>query len=130
MPSVSNLIFSARRAFCGDKADPADVGRREAALWAEALARAEAVRASHPGNTFVDVEFSAFTRDQIGTIRSIYDQLDLTLSAETEAAMRAWLEAHPHKAATGPKHQPEDFGLTRAGLEAQFADYRTKRGYA
>jgi hypothetical protein len=29
MPSISNLIYSARRAFCGEKADAADVGRAE-----------------------------------------------------------------------------------------------------
>ena len=130
MPSVSSLIFSARKAFCGDKADPTLVGPREAALWAAALERAEAVRAKHPGATFIDMEFGRFVRDQIAEIRAIYDQLGLGLTAETETAMRAWLDAHPHRASTGPKYRPEDFGLTRAGLEAQFADYRRKHGYA
>ena len=127
-PSVSNLIFSARRAFCGDKADRADVGRREAEMWAQALERAQAVRA-RSGNQFIDVEFRDFTRDQMGTIRSIYDQFGLTLTTETEAAMQAWLDAHPHKPAKGPKHRPEDFGLTREGLEQRFAAYRARRGY-
>ena len=43
--------------------------------------------------------------------------------------MLAWLAAHPHEAPKGPKHRPEDFGLTTEGLAAQFADYRRKRGY-
>lgn len=128
MPSVSNLIFSARRAFCGDKADRADVGRREAEVWAHALERAHAVRATS-GNQFVDVEFADFTRDQMGAIQSIYDQFDLTLSAQTEAAMRAWLDAHPRRTTKGPKHSPEDFGLTRQQLEERFASYRARRGY-
>ncbi|ATI80662.1 sulfotransferase family protein [Sphingobium yanoikuyae] len=128
MPSVSNLIFSARRAFCGDKAGRADVGRREAELWADALERAEAVRAKSD-NAFVDVEFGDFTRDQMGVIRSIYDQFDLTLAPETEAAMQAWLDAHPRRTSKGPKHVPEDFGLTRQGLEEKFAAYRKRRGY-
>ena len=76
------------------------------------------------------MEFGRFVRDQIAEIRAIYEQLGLVLTAETEAAMRAWLDAHPHRAPTGPKYRPEDFGLTRAGLEAQFADYRRKHGYA
>jgi len=127
-PSVSNLIFSARRAFCGDKANRADVGRREAEMWAQALERAEAVRAKSDA-TFIDVEFRDFTRDQMSSIRSIYDRLGLTLTAETEGAMQAWLDAHPHRPGTGPKHSPEDFGLTRAGLEERFAAYRSRRGY-
>lgn len=129
MPSISNLIYSARRAFCGDKVKAEDVGRREADIWAQALDRAHAVRQGSD-NRVVDVEFRDFTRDQMGTIRSIYEQLDLALSAETEAAMRAWLDAHPRRAAKGPKHDPADFGLTREGLAAGFAAYRSRRGYA
>lgn len=128
-PSVSNLIYAARRAFCGDRADPAEVGRREVDMWAEALDRAHAARQGGDA-TFVDVEFRDFTRDQIGTIRRIYEELGLTLTTATEAAMRAWLEAHPHRKVAGPKHRPEDFGLTRDGMERTFAAYRKRRGYA
>jgi hypothetical protein len=128
MPSVSNLIYSARRAFCGDKADPADVGRREAEVWAQALARAEAVR-SGSGNVFIDIEFRDFTRDQMGTIRSIYDRLGLALTAQTAAAMQAWLDAHPRRTVKGAKHDPADFGLSREGLAKQFEAYRARRGY-
>lgn len=129
MPSVSNLIYSARRAFCGDKADPAAVGRREAEIWAQALERADAVR-QKSDNAFVDVEFRDFTRDQMATIRMIYERFDLVLTPKTEAAMQGWLDAHPHRPSKGPKHQPADFGLSREALEARFADYRRRRGYA
>lgn len=129
MPSVSNLIFAARRAFCGERADPASVGRRETAIWAEALERAHQAR-SMSGNRFVDVDFRDFTQDQMATIRRIYGELDLELTAETEAAMQAWLDAHPRRGGGGPKHRPEDFGLTRAELERRFAAYRQRRGYS
>ena len=129
MPSVSNLIYSARRAFCGDKADPADVGHREATIWSEAVERAQAVR-STSGNRFVDVEFRDFIADQMGTIRAIYDAFDLSLTAEVATAMQGWLDAHPRRQGGWPKHRPEDFGLTREGLERQFAAYRARRGYS
>jgi hypothetical protein len=128
MPSISNLIYSARRAFCGEKADAADVGRREAEIWALALERAHEVRATS-ANRCVDVEFSDFIRDQMATIRSIYNQLGLTLTTETESAMLAWLDAHPRRTAKGPKHDPAQFGLSREGLAVRFADYRARRGY-
>ena len=127
-PSVSNLIFSARRAFCGDKASREDVGRREAELWAVALERAQAVREKSDAQ-FVDVEFRDFTRDQMAAIRTIYDQFGLTLTDAVAAAMQAWLDAHPHVPVKGPKHKPEDFGLTREGMERRFAAYRERRGY-
>jgi len=129
MPSVSNLIYSARRAFCAGKADKAQVGRREAEMWAQALERAEAVRARSANQVF-DVEFRDFTGDQMATIRAIYDAFGLTLTADTEAAMQAWLDAHPRRTTKGPKHDPEDFGLTREGLAERFAAYRERRGYS
>lgn len=129
IPSISNLIFSARRAFCGDKANREDVGRREMEVWAQALERAKAARAKS-ANRFVDVEFRDFTRDQMATIRAIYAKLDLTLSAETEEAMLAWLDAHPRRATKGSKHDPQDFGLTHEALAERFAAYRSQRGYA
>ena len=129
IPSVSSLILSARRAFCGESADPADVGRREQAIWAEALERAHRVRQTS-ANQFVDVEFREFTRDQMGVVGGIYDAFGLVLDAEVETAMRAWLQAHPRRRATGPKHRPEDFGLTREEMARRFAPYRERRGYA
>ena len=129
MPSVSNLIFAARRIFCGAKADSKDVGRREMEIWAQALERAEAVRSTSQA-LFIDVEFRDFTRDQMTTIRRIYQEMGLTLTAETEASMRTWLNAHPHKKSSAPKHRPEDFGLTREQMEARFDAYRRRRSYA
>lgn len=129
IPSISHLILAARRVFCGDDVDPADVGRREAEFWATALERAHAVRAGSD-NRFLDVEFSSFTRDQLGTVRAIYDHFGLTLTGETERAMQAWLDDHPRRSSGGPRHRPEEFGLSEEGLRQRFAAYRQRRGYA
>ncbi|QTH22604.1 sulfotransferase [Rhizorhabdus wittichii] len=130
MPSICNLILAAQRVFSGDRADPVAIGGREAEMWAVALDRAERVRAGS-ANRFFDIEFRDFTRDQLGTVKRLYDHFGLTLDASTEAAMQAWLDAHPRRAAAaGPRYRPEDFGLTADGLRERFADYRARRGYA
>lgn len=128
IPSVSNLIYAGRRAFSGDRADPKDVGRRECEFWAQALERAHDVR-QVSSNKFVDVDFRDFVKDQMGSIRRIYEAFDLTLTSETEAAMLAWLDAHPRRSSGGPKHRPEDFGLTRDVIEKRFSEYRKRRNY-
>ena len=129
IPSISNLIFAARRVFSGDKADPLEVGRREQALWAEALERAHRVRQETPGHYF-DVEFRDFTADQLGTIRAIYDHFGLTLTPATEQAMRRWLDAHPRRGHAGASYKAEDFGLSEGGLRELYAPYRRRRNYA
>jgi hypothetical protein len=129
MPSICNLILAAQRVFAGDRADAAAIGRREREMWATALDRAAAVRATS-ANRFFDIEFRDFTADQLGTVKRLYARFDLTLDPSTEAAMRDWLCAHPRRAAAGPRYRPEDFALTADGLRARFADYRARRGYA
>lgn len=129
IPSIASLIFAARRVFMGDKADPQAVGRREAAFWAEALERAERVRARVPGQ-FIDVEFRSFISGQMETVRGIYRHFGLTLRPEVETEMQAWLDAHPRRASSGTRYAPEDYGLTEAELRETFAAYRERRGYA
>lgn len=128
IPSIASLIFAARRVFNGDVARAGDVGRREAGFWAEALVRAERARRGAP-NQFFDVEFKSFVADQMATIRAIYAHFGLVLTRETEAAMQGWLDAHPRRNTAAPRYQPEDYGLTEAGLAQTFADYRAARGY-
>jgi hypothetical protein len=128
MPSVASLIYAARVIFNGPEADPKEVGQREAEFWGLALERAERARARAPDQVF-DVEFGDFVQDQLGTVRELYRHFGLTLTAQTEARMRAWLDAHPRKAG-GARHRAEDYGLTDAGLRQSFAEYRRRRGYA
>jgi hypothetical protein len=129
IPSIASLIFAARRVFSGGRADPCQVGLREQGFWAEALARAEAARTRAP-DQFFDVEFDAFVKDQLATVRAIYDRFGLVLAPHVETAMQAWLEAHPRRQGKGARYDPADFGLTGKGIANAFADYRTRRGYA
>lgn len=128
IPSIASLIFAARRVFCGDAADPVDVGQREAAFWRDALERAEQARVQAPDQVF-DVEFGDFVGDQMTTIRAIYRRFDLQLSAETEQAMQAWLEGHPRRSGRRQRYRPEDYGLSEAALREMFSAYRRRRGY-
>jgi hypothetical protein len=129
IPSIASLIHAARRVYAGAAADPADVGRREADFWREALERAEQARARAPGQVF-DVEFAAFVGDQMATIGAIYDHFSLRLTADTEQSMGDWLAAHPRRpGGGGGRYRPEDYGLTEGGLRETFVDYRRRRGY-
>ena len=48
-----------------------------------------------PAGQVVDVQFAEFMSDPFATIGAIYDALGMELTNETEAAMRAFLAAHP-----------------------------------
>ena len=55
----------------------------------------------------VDLQFAEFMVDPFGTIRTIYDRLDLELTAATEQRMRDFLAANP-KGAHGVHHYTWD----------------------
>ena len=129
IPSIASLIYAARRVFSGDRADPREVGAREQGFWAQALVRAEAARARAP-DQFFDVEFGVFVKDQLGTVRAIYDRFGLVLKPQVEAAMRAWLDVHPRRKDKGTRYDPANYGLSENGIASAFADYRRRRGYA
>lgn len=129
VPSVCGTILSGRRMVQDEPQDPARLGARESRFWADALRRAEDARTKH-NPPAIDIEFHSFMADQLGTVRQIYDHFGLTLSAESEGRMQAWLDANPRRSASLQRVAPEEFGLTHARLADQYADYRSKRGYA
>lgn len=129
IPSIANLLLAVRRLFEGDRADGHAVIEREAGFWADAIARTEAAKLREPGR-FIDIEFGAFVKDQMGAVQSIYDGFGLILAPEVEANMRAWLDAHPRRSGAIKRHAAEDFGLGEGALANLYADYRQSRGYA
>lgn len=128
IPSVVNLIAAAHRMFRGEKADVPGVYAREEGFWTEALARADAVKDSHPG-VVLDVQFGDFVKDQLGVVAQIYDHFGLRLSAEAEAAMRGWLSANPRRSTTMQRFTPEDYGHSSGALKERYAAYRRRYGY-
>jgi hypothetical protein len=128
IPSLCNLLRGAHRAFRGDGMEPDKIYAREEEFWAVAMDRAEAVKATIPGQ-FIDVEFRDFVRDQMGVVRGIYDQFGFTLSLEAERAMNGWLAANPRRSTTMQRFTPEYFGGSTEQLLDRFAAYRRVRGY-
>ncbi len=129
VPSVCNLLAGAHRVFRGDQTDMAKVYAREQEMWALALEKAEAVKATVPGQV-IDIQFKEFVRDQMAAVAQIYDHFGLTLSAEAEGAMRQWLADHPRRSTTMHRFTPEDFGGSTASLLERYKAYREQYGYA
>ena len=130
IPSIVNLISGAHRLFRGaDAIDYPTVFAREQEMWALAVERAEAVKQAKPGRV-LDIEFGDFVKDQIGTIRSIYMHFGLEMTAETEAAMRTWLDANPRRSSSMQRFTPEHFGGNTDALKERYSAYRQARGYA
>lgn len=98
------------------------LGQRESAKWANALRKAEAVKARYPDQV-LDVMHADFHADPMACVEQIYRWLGLELAAETRAAMMQRVEDKPELAHGVHHYQASDFGLDRASIHRQFGEY-------
>lgn len=73
----------------------------------------------------IHIRFDDFVRDQVGTLRKIYESRGLPFTAEYEARIRAWQADPAHKSNRHGKfiYSPEEFGLDAADIRKRFAGY-------
>jgi hypothetical protein len=86
---------------------------------------------SHPHLDRVHhVLYSDLLADPADTLRAVYERGGLGWTAQTEAAVRAWLDDPAHRADRHGRHSYSlgDFGLTAAEIDAAFAHYRQRFG--
>ena len=114
------------RRSASDHIDRAEIGRD----WMDMLdiytRTFEADRArlepQFPGQ-FLDLQHDDFVADPWPAIESVYRLRGTPLEADTRAAMARWLDQHPRGKHGKHEYRLEDYGLTRADVEALFGDY-------
>ncbi len=97
----------------------------------EGLDRSMAARldGTLPPGQVADVQFTDFVADPLATIGALYDQLDLQLTAEAEARMRAFLEANPGDGGGGgSRYSFADTGLDPDELRQRSRAYQEHFG--
>ena len=124
IPSLASMIH-ALWSLASDRVDAREIGRQWNAKMAHALAHCLAVRDRHP-ERFVDVWFRDAVRDPVGEGRRIYDAAGLVITADADAAMRRFVATNPREGRPPHQYTLEEFGLTRAGIERDFAAYRAR----
>jgi hypothetical protein len=95
---------------------------RETAKWANAVRKADAVRAGHPGQV-LDVVHGDFHRDPTGTIARIYDFIGMDLTAQAGTAMAQRIADKPELKHGAHRYDIADFGLTEDEVRERFGDY-------
>ncbi len=104
---------------------------RVGAQWLQRMGwtndRAMAIRDgwSDDADRVTDIEFDDAVADPIGQVTRVYDAVGLPLAAETEAAMRRWLDERPREAAR-PPYGLEDYGLLPEQVDERFTLYNKR----
>lgn len=128
--SISALGASLRE-LSTDHVDVQALARQYSEDIVLALDRALAARRAGvvPPGQVVDLRFSEFKKDPIASVAALYETLGLELTAEAEARMRAFLDAHPGDPDNALRRYTfADTGLDEAELRARVEDYQEHFG--
>lgn len=113
-----------------DRVDPRALGPRTVRSVAYMLEQATALRDAGglPPGRVVDVRYQDFLADPIAAVAGVYDAFGLTLSAEAERRMRAYLAAKPQGRHGVHAWRLEDTGIDADAARERFAAYRERFG--
>jgi hypothetical protein len=88
MPSLASVMVMSVGMAQGTNTDPEKLARRDANYWALCAQRMMKARESIPVSQVFDVDHREFRARPMDTVRTIYRHFGLTLTLETEAAMK------------------------------------------
>jgi hypothetical protein len=126
IPSGASLNATLH-AMHADTVDRARVGAEwlQRMGWTNDRAMASRAEWSEESRRCTDIEFTDAVADPIGQVGRVYDAIGVTLTSETESAMRRWLSERPREASR-PPYSAEHFGLSDHQIDERFADYNSR----
>jgi hypothetical protein len=96
------------------RVDPLEVGRDWSARVEDLLRGSVQQRPLLPPRQVCDVHFHEFMKDDVATVRRVFDFAGQPWSAEAQAAIRAYMDASPRG-----RHGSIDYRLEDVGLDAR-----------
>ena len=121
LPSNCSLIAFLRN--CNTMERKREVGAEGLFIWRTGIERLLAWRADRDGASFADVHYRDFLHGPMEIVRSIYQQFGMTLSAEAQRRMAAFLADNQQNKHGQHIYAASDYGLDPDMLRTVFADY-------
>lgn len=125
IPSLASFIHTLWLLY-SDKADAEAVGEQWNRRMARALRHAMAVRERMPAGRFLDVHFEDTVAAPQAVVERIYQFAGLELTPQTRSAMAQWLQANGREKRAVHHYSPDQFGLSEAILQRDYAEYRAR----
>ena len=122
VPSYASIVSTIFPAADGER-DLVRLGREVSEHLRAGMENAIAARQRLGEDRFLDVHHRDLIADPMGTVRSVYEFLDLELGSRVEEAMLNWQRANRSGAQGTHHYTAEQFGLNRAQLLADYEFY-------
>jgi hypothetical protein len=125
IPSLASFIHTLWQLY-SDQADAEAVGEQWNRRMARALRHAMTVRDGMPAERFLDVQFEDTLAAPQAVVERIYRFAGLECTPKVRAAMGQWLSANGREKRAPHLYSPEQFGLSDALLQRDYAEYRAR----
>jgi hypothetical protein len=120
--SACSLLKAVRPMF----ADPVSleaIGENMLSTFDAMIERQFAFRKARGWNAIYDLHYAELMRDPIGEMQKLYAHFSEPLTAEAEAAMKAYLASNPKGKFGKHSYSLADYGLTAEAVRERFQDY-------
>ncbi|WP_320837641.1 sulfotransferase [Zhongshania sp.] len=108
-----------------DNVDGKVVGEQWAAKYARGTLHTLQTRDRQP-EAFLDVWYKDTVADPLSSVQKVYNFIGMELTEAAQLAMEQHQEANRRDSRPAHEYTLAQFGLTEAGLKAQFAEYRQR----
>ncbi len=123
VPSVTSLISSLRSLY-SDEEDLNRTGKEQVAIWSSYFNRfLESRKELNKEDQIIDLRFEDFVKDQMGTLRKIYNKFGWEMSELTKNKMEVFLAQNPKDKHGAHDYSLKDFGLDEVQIKESFAKY-------
>jgi len=123
IPSLASFTHTLWQLY-SDTPDTKVVGAQWNTRMARAIHHAMEARAALPDERFFDVQFADTLERPLDVVEAIYRFAEMPLSADVRTAMQAWLAQNGRDKRPAHDYTLEQFGLSEAGLQRDYAAYR------
>jgi hypothetical protein len=109
-----------------DGPDSVAAGEQWSRIFCDGIHACMAFRERGHDDRFLDIQFLDTVKDSIGVVNRIYEFLGKSLTPFAEDQMRQWKEDNAREKRPPHEYTLEKFGLSEAGIERDFGDYRER----
>ncbi len=125
VPSLTSLVYACWQIVCDNPA-PKEAGSQWHAILARWTQHCLTERDKMPVDRFIDVWFNDTLTDPIAQVKRIYEFVGMQLTAEASTYMADWKEENRRDKRAAHDYTLEQFGLSAAAIERDFANYRER----
>ncbi len=125
VPSYCSMCASLM-AMASDTVDRVKVGRFTEKRWAGMLSRSVALREKLGSDRFIDVRYEDLLKSPLDQARRVLSQFGIEMTPVIEEEMKEFLAENAREKRAAHHYTLEEFGLTEAMLQEDFAGYRAR----